>query len=484
MIGMLTGRCLYIVGQIALARLLGPGAFGLYAIGWAIFRIVSRLAPLGLDQGILRYGSRYRNSDLPRLKGLFIRALGLALLSGSIIGGGLFLAAPWLAEQVYNKPELTSVIRWFSPAYFLIASLKVAVAATRVSQRMQYSVYAEHLAQPAANLFLILVFFLLGWGLSGAVAALAISVVISVTVAWYHVRGLFPEVFTRSVKAAPVPKQVFTFSLVASLAGVSTALNVSVDRLMIGYFKPAAEVGVYQAIAQSSILFATIIGAFGTIFSPMIADLHQRGLTEQLGELFKVSTKWGFYICLPLFLVMCLAPHEIILVLFGPEYESGSLPLVILAVGQLINVGSGSVGLVMVMTGNQKRWLLISSSALLLNVTLNWLLIPRLGLVGAALAAALSLSTLFGFGLFQVKRRLGIWPHDSRYWKGLLAALFTAAALVLVQWLNLDIAVLELALSLTISVGVFVSVLVVLGLDDEDKEFIESIWTRVRRPRP
>jgi O-antigen/teichoic acid export membrane protein len=386
-----------------------------------------------------------------------------------------------LAEQVYNKPELTSVIRWFSPAYFLVASLRVAVAATRISQRMQYAVYAEQLAQPVANLLLILVFFFLGWGLSGAVAALSVSVCISVTLAWYHVRRLFPDVLSRQVKPAPVPREVFTFSLVACLAGGATVLNSTVDRLLVGYFQPAAEVGVYQAIAQSSILFAMIIGAFSTIFSPMIADLHQRGRTEELGELYKVSTKWGFYLSLPLFLVMCLAPYEVILVLFGPDYVSGALPLVILTVGQLMNVGSGSVGLLMIMTGNQRRWLVISGSMLLPTIALNWLLIPRFGLTGAALAATFSLGVLFLMGLLQVKRRLGIWPHDLRYLKGLLATILAAAALLLLRRADIEAAVLDVALSLVISFGVFLCTLVLLGLDAEDKEFIRSVWMRLGR---
>lgn len=480
MMGTMVGRGASVLSQVALARLLGPEVFGLYALGWTIFRIVGRIAPLGLDQGTLRYASRYQASNLPKLKGLLLQSIRLSLLSGLIAAGGLFLCAPWLAEQVFNKPQLAPVIRWFSPAFLLIPGMRVAVSATRVSQRMQYAVYAEHLMQPALNLLLILAFFFFGWGLSGSVAALGISVGAALLMAVYYVRRLFPNALSRQVQAVPISREVFAFSLVASFAGLFASLNIWVDRLLVGAFRPAAEVGVYQAVSQSSILFATIIAAFNTIFSPMIADLHRRERTEQLDELFKVSTKWGLYISLPLFLVVCFAPHETILVLFGPEYISGTLPLIILAVGQLINVGSGSVGLIMVMTGHQKGWLLVSGLALIPNVVLNFLFIPRLGLPGAALATAISLSGLFIFGLVQVRRNLGLWPYDRRYVKGLFATAIAGAALLLLRWVDVDSAALDLTLNLMVAHAVFVLALALLGLDPEDRDTVRAIWTRLR----
>lgn len=478
--GTMVGRGLSVLGQIALARLLGPEAFGLYALGWTIYRIVGRVGPLGLEQGTVRYAPRYRSTDPSRMKGLLLQSLGISLLSGLAMASAFFLCAPWLAEGVFNKPELTSVIRWFSPAFLLVPVLKVAVAATRVSQRMKYAVYAEHLVLPAVNLLFILAFFFLGWGLLGAVAALWLSVGTALILALYYVKSLFPKVLSGQVASIRISREVLTFSLVASFAGVFAAVSSWVDRLLVGYFQPAADLGVYQAVSQFSILFAAIIGAFNTIFSPMIADLHQRGEMEQLNELFKVSTKWGLYTSLPIFVVICLAPRDVVLALFGAEYASGALPLVILACAQLVNVGSGSVGLMMVMTGNQKRWLWISGSAFLSTVVLGCLLIPRFGLIGAALATTFSLSVLFFWGLFQVKRRLGIWPYDRRYLKGLLATALTAMALLLLRWADIDFAVLNVALGLVIAHAVFVLTLVVLGLDTEDKEIAQSVWARFR----
>lgn len=480
LVGRMAGRAMDVLGQVTLARLLGPEAFGLYAIGWTIVRMAGLLSSLGLDKGVIRYASRYWHMDSSRLRGVLLQSLGLAVLSGLLIGSSLYLAAPWLGEQVFQKPALVSVIRWFSPVFVVYSGLRVAAAATTVSQRMKYAVSAQDLTQPAVNLFLVVLFYLMGMGLFGAVAAVFGSFAVAFILALFYVKHLFPESFSRRVKSISVVKELMAFSLPASFAGVFTMFIVWVDRLMVGYFRPAAEVGIYQAVSQSSLLFPIIVSAFSAIFSPMIADLHYKHEVRQLDELFKVSTKWGLYLSLPLFLVICFAPREIMRVVFGARYENGWLPLVILAIGQLVNVGTGAVGLILVMVGHQKRWFMISGAAFLANIALNWVLIPRLGLAGAALGTACAISGLFFSGLIQVKHLLGIWPYERRYFKGLLATALAAGALLLLRTVPIDSPMFTLLLTATVSSGVFVIVLIVLGLDSEGREFIHLIRARLR----
>ena len=142
---------------------------------------------------------------------------------------------------------------------------------------MQYTVYAEDMTPPAAHLFLFFLFYLLGWGLLGAVAASVGSFAIAFILSMHYVRWLFPEVFSKQVRLSLVVRELVAFSLPASFAGAFTIFIVWVDRLLVGYFRPAAEVGIYQAVSQSSILFAVILGTFNAVFSPMIvATLHPR----------------------------------------------------------------------------------------------------------------------------------------------------------------------------------------------------------------
>jgi O-antigen/teichoic acid export membrane protein len=477
--GKLVGRGLHVVGQIVLARLLGPAVFGLYAIGWTLLHMIGVIALLGLDQGVIRYGPRYWRTDAAGLKGVLFQSLGLALLSGLLMGAGLYLAAPWLATQVFGKPDLAPVLRLFALAFPLITGLRVAAAATRVSERMQFSVYSQEIGQPATNLLLILVFYLLGWHLLGAVAAGVASFGLAFLLALYYIRRLFPESFTPHLEYPGMVRELIHFSLPASFAGMFTIFTLWVDRLIVAYFRPAAEVGIYQAVSQSSILFAIILSAFNSIFAPIIVDLHRKGEKARLEELFRVSTKWGLYLCLPVFLVICFAPGELLAVIFGSPYAVGWLPLVILSAGQMVSAGTGAVGLLLMMTGHQNRWLWLSGTMMLVNVVLNLVLIPRWGITGAALATACAVSGLYLLGLLQVKRTLRLWPYDRRYLKGLLAAAVTTVALFLLRTWTAAPPVLDLLLTLLVSAAVFGAVLLLSGLDAEDREFLRVARARL-----
>ncbi len=479
--GRISGRGTHILGQVALARLLGPETFGLYAIGWTILRIAALVAPLGLEHGVIRYGSQQWHKDPSGLKGVLWQSLGVALLSGLLFGGGLYVAAPWLAQVVFQKPGLLWAIRGFGIALIPATTLRVAAAATRISQRMQYSALAEEFTPPAAHLLLlVIIVYFLGWGLLGAVAAGVLSFALGLLLALYFIRGLFQEIFATRAKFVFGTAELLSFSLPASLAGIFTVLITWITRLMVGYFLPASEVGIYQAASQAAMLFAIILSAFNAIFTPMIASLYHDGYLQRLNELFKVSTKWGLYVSLPLVLVLTVAPKEVLTAVFGWQYQNGAFPMTILVAGQLINVGTGAVGFLLIMTGYQNRWLLLSAGLLIISVALNILLIPRWGLLGAALGTAGSVGGLFTLGLLQVRRSLGFWPYDRRYLKGALATALSLCALILFRGVISSASPLALCGLTITSLVVFGITLILLGLDAEDRLLARLLRERLK----
>ena len=394
-VGKLVGRGTHFVGQILLARFLGPAAFGLYALGWTILRISSLLIPLGLDKGIIHFGSKFHRERPFLFNNVLRQSLLISLFSGFVWGSFVYVLAPWLASVVFKEPSLASILRLFAYAVPTVAVMKVCVAATQVSQRMKYSVLAEDLGQPIIGLLLFLLFWWAGWHLRGAVIATVLSFVAALLLAFLFVRHLFTIRWRRDGDDIFPARQLLAFSLPAAMTGVFINLIIWSDRLFIGYYLPAFDVGIYQAISQSSVLFVIILSGFNAIFAPMIADLYHKGEMARLEELFRVTTKWGLYVSLPLFLVICIAPRELLWVLFGEEYVVGVAPLLILSAGQLVNLGSGAVGYMLIMTGHQNRWFVSTIVAFVANFVLNAVLIPLWGNVGAATATAVATSALY-----------------------------------------------------------------------------------------
>jgi len=481
--GKVGGRGVHVIGQVVAARILGAEIFGLYALGWTILRIATKLGPLGLDQAAVRFGAGYWQEHKAALRSLLRRSLGLALLSGILLGGGLVFGAPMLATRIFGKPDLEVVFRVFGVALPLAILLRVTASATRASQLVKSAVLSEDIGQPAAFLMIATPWLLLGGGLSGALWSMTVSFALALGLATVLLKLLLSPLQTdRPAPELPLRK-ILAFSLPASLSGTFVMLLVWADRLMIGLLRPAADIGVYQAASQSAILFAVILGAFASIFPPQIARLYHAGETRRVEQLYRVSTKWGLYLSIPAFLVIFFESRNLLALIFGPEFTRGWVALLILTVGQLGNVATGGASQLLTMTGYQTSWLIMSSSALTANLALNLLLIPQFGIEGAATASALSLTGLFLAAVVRARKVLRMWPYDARYLKGLLAVACAAAAMAAIHAALPANPLARVTIGAVVATGAFFLPLVLLGLDPEDEQIrrlVGSLWRRTR----
>jgi O-antigen/teichoic acid export membrane protein len=98
--------------------------------------------------------------------------------------------------------------------------------------------------------------------------------------------------------------------------------------------------------------------------------------------------------------------------LFGKEFIAGTGVLYILLLGQLSNTFSGSLALILQMTGNEKVFRNILTLGLIINVLLNIILIPRIGMIGAAIASAISLIVWNVLSLIYIKRTFSFWTFE------------------------------------------------------------------------
>lgn len=479
-VGNIVGKIAQIATQVILARLLGPKYFGLYALGMSFLRMTGMFSPLGMGLGVIRYAGIYQKTSQERLKGVILQSLLTAGTIGLLLGGVLYVLAPWLAVKFFSKPELTEVLRWFSVGIWIMAGIRVTAATTRATEKIQYSAFAQGIVEPVSNLILVGVFvILLDWSIKGALFARVLSFSLTLIVLLIFVRMLYPVVFSSRVKAEYSFKEVLTFSLAASWAGVLAGLSGWTDRVLIGYYLPAAEVGIYQAASQVMMIFSIISMTINTIVSPMIANLHSAGENSQLDALLKVSTRWVLYTSIPIILVIVLSSRDVMGFIFGTEYITGATPLVILSVGGMIRVGMGAIGMVMIMTGHQNPWLLISLFMFLLNISLNLYLIPRYGLTGAALGSSVSSVIPAVIGLFQARKLVKVWPYGKDFYKVMLAGGASLLALLSLQGISFDSAAVTLALRSFTSITAYLAVILVLGLNPDDRKMFRMVKGKI-----
>jgi O-antigen/teichoic acid export membrane protein len=471
--GAFVGQALQFGCQILLARWLGPAEFGLYGIGYTLLRLVAPFACLGLTSGVIYSASVATPSDVGRRRDVLLQSLALGVLAGAAVAIAAYISAPRLCSSVFGKPELTSVIRAFGLTMPLLTGLAVASASTKLTLSMTYSTITDSLTQPGLNLlFVVVALHFLNWRLSGAVQATVLSYALTLVLGLFFVLVLFWPTLRSRDKMRLYVGELLAFSVPASIAGAFLNLINRVDRLVIGAFLSVTEVGIYQAASQTSGLFDIIPNIFNNVIAARVAEFYSRGEMDRLQELYRIGAKWSFYVSMPIFLLVCAAPGGVMQMMYGLHYRSGGWPLLIMSLGLMSDALVGAATPILIFSGNQKLTGSISTTALISAIVLNYLLVPRFGMIGGAVSTALAESGMLCSLMLAVKVRLGIWPYDRRWLKGIAATACASLALAWFRaWMGTS-AQLAVIPNMIIAGGVFWSTLLLFGLDPEEKDFL------------
>jgi len=478
-VGAFIGQALQFLCQMILARVLGPAQFGLYGIGWTLFRLVGPFATLGLAVGVIYSASVADRSDTGRRRDVLLQSLVLGVLAGGMVGAAAYISAPRLCADVFGKGELTAVIRGFALAIPLLTGLTIASASTKLTLSMAYSTITDGFTQPGLNLLLVIIaLHFMHWQLMGAVGATVLSYALTLMLALFFVLSLFWPILRSRDKMQSRIRGLLAFSLPTTIAAAFNNLINRVDRLVIGVFLTAGKVGIYQAASQTSALFDIVPNIFSNVIGVRVAELYSAGELARLEELYRLGAKWSFYLTMPMFLVVCAASVGVMDLLYGVHYQPGAWPLLIMCLGLMADAVVGAAFPILIFSGNQKLAGSISTSALISAIALNYLLVPRFGLIGGAISTALAEGGMLCGLLLAVRSRVGIWPYDRRWIKGISATACAAAGLILLRgWMGWA-AELALIPNSIVAGGVFWAVLLLWGLDPEDKKFLWSIRSR------
>lgn len=431
--GSVAGRGLSFLTQVLVGRGLGPAAYGAFGLGWTLFRLGALVAPLGLHLGVLRFGSASPGEGGRAPRGLLRRASGLALLGGLASAVLLAVSARTLERAVFRIDGLGAVLIAFAAALPLVSLLTVLAAGARAVRRLGLAVATEQLLQPFGFLALGGLALVVWRSAAGVAWGHFVSYGLAVIVSLVAMRRLLP-----TGREGPGARALVGYSWPTALAGLLTLSVTWTDRLFVGYLMAGEAVGIYHAASQLPMALATVLGGFNAIFGPMAADLHLRRQEERLRALYRTATRWGVLVALPVLAIVIATPRELLQAVFGPAYAQGAKVLLWLGLGQAVNVATGGVGFLLMMTGRERLWLRWTAVGLALNVPLNLLLIPRWGVAGAAVATAIAVSTLYGGAVWTVRRSSGVWPWGGEYGSVLAWSLLVPAFVVLARWVHVE----------------------------------------------
>jgi O-antigen/teichoic acid export membrane protein len=471
------------VFKIYLARVLGAEALGIYALGMTIVGFLGIIDALGLPDSAVRFVAQYAASKRFEALRSFLWNGSWMLLVANLVSTVVVLeAGPWVATHFYHSPQL---VRYF-PLFALTMVLgavnsflsNVLVGYRQVGRRTVITRFVSSPITMAGALLLIA----LGGGLRGYLVAQIVSattvMALLVSSVWRFTPALARS-FNR--KKLSIDREVWSFS--AAILGLEFMefFIVQSDRVALGFFRGAREVGIYAVAAIVIAYEPIILNSVNQIFAPVIADIHTRGESVLLGRLFQTLTKWMLGLTFPLAIVIVTFARPVMR-MFGHDFEAGWPILVIGTFGQLVNCAVGSVGNLLLMSGNQRRLIRVQAAMAVVMVILSIVLVPLWGVLGAAVAAAVTNAGANLLNLVQVRVALQLSPYNRSYLKllppvggAVLVALLVRNASMFVRW---DL--VRIVVALLLAYGVFAATAFFMGLDADDRLIANAVWARVR----
>ena len=469
---------------IIVARQIGADAFGYYTLGMTAVMLLSQLASVGLDRGALRYISIKReDGDGSAVRQVILLSLGIGTVV-SLIFAVVVGVFPQLFLQLFHwtdKTYLLQLLPVFAVGLPFMTVGMISVTGTQGFRTMRYRTLIASITQPTTKLLVTLLMIVLLGATAlapaiGFVSARVVSAVLAVFFLWRLALKL-----PRAGGWQPgLTTELLRYSLPLLLSGVLIYLNGRTEIIVLGIYNQADASGIYNAALRLAGLTLIVLNAFSAIFSPLIADLHHRGEMKELEALFKLVTRWIIIVALPIFLVQFLFPEQLIS-LFGKDFIPGAPALRILSLGVLINFSTGAVALMLLMSGYSGLAMFNSFLTLLVAFGLDFLLIPRFGLMGAAVAGMLSIAAIHLVDLSEVWYLLGIHPYNRYTLRPFIAA---APALLggwlWSQWLPVN-SLLQLSAA-TIVVGlIYVAALMLIGWGEDDRMMMAALSKRIKR---
>jgi len=469
------------VFRIYVAKALGAEALGVYALGMTLVAFLGVFNALGFSQSAVRFVASYcATGKLDLLRGFLARTLGLLLFCSIVLGGTTLLAGPWIVTHLYHTPALRSYLPLFA-LILVFGALNTFLGQVLAGYKdvARRTVITNFIGSPVA---MVGTFVLIGYGLSlwGYLFAQIAAATLVFGLLAASVWKLTPNA-ARSGGLPPLQQEVIHFSATVFGMDFLCFLMAQTDKILIGVYLGAREVGIY-AVAMALVAFVPIVlQSVNQVFSPIIADLHARGQFDALNRIFQTLTKWILGLTFPLAAAMIVYAQPLMR-MFGRDFEAGWTILMIGTVGQLVNCAAGSVGYLLLMSGNQKRLIKIQTAMAIVTILMNLALVPRWGVTGAAAASALTNIAMNLWCLRDVQRALDLFPYNRNYFRLAFPAAGTILALLLSQRVFSTIRPewIGVALALAAAYAIFFTVALALGLDADDRLITEAVWPRIR----
>lgn len=384
----------------------GSEGVGHYSLISNFLLLLGVIAAMGTNVSVLRYVGQFNNDkDNSKLRSLYFSVIKLSLPVAIIGGTALVLFAESISIFLFKNKDFTEavVLTGFTLPFFTLNL--IAVEFLRGLKKLKASEFIRSVARPLIIIICILLYS------SESIENIEIIYFLCGATLLNFVASSFLVLFNlskikKTEKALSI-NELFKVSSPMMITEISGILMASISIFMLEYFATTEEVGIYSVAFRLSALITIILLVVNTISAPKFSELFWGKKMVELQKVIRQSVKMIFWGSL-IIAVIISAGSIPILNIFGKEFTDGQLPLIILIFGQLFNAATGSVGLILNMSGNQTTLRNTAVISLTTQLILAIILIPTMGMVGAAISLTAGRILRNLMCILYVKRKLNL----------------------------------------------------------------------------
>lgn len=398
------------ISGVLIGRLYGAEASGKLTLIVTVMGIFAIFINFGVKEALQKQIPEFiEKYNLKTAYALFLKGNQLILLFSIISAIVLYFISPWLSAY-WNESKMLWLFRisgLFLP-FFVLGDLNY------FSLRAALKIHTANMSLVFPTIIRLVVLLIITFYFFNELNPIYLHWGTLCILPWlfslYPIYKYFHQPSKDETQISRVQHQeILSIAFPMLMTYLAFAINNSADVFILKSNEVSTDlVGIYKSCTNISMLAATLLVALNTTVQPKITQLYTQKNLEEVKRITTKSAKLIFLLSLPIFFILIFG-SKYVMWMYGEEFKKGALSLSILTIGQVFNAGCGPVAQLLNATGYHKQFRNISFFGAAVNILANFILIPKYGIEGAAIANGLSMILWNVIGAIYIKKTFGFY---------------------------------------------------------------------------
>lgn len=422
---LLTGLSIFLLLPI-ITKTLSVYEYGIWAQIWVTVSLLSPLALLGLSQAMIRYLAA--ESDIIRIRNIFYSGIAFVTIWGSFISLVVVFLSDYIAQIFFQDGSTAYLIRLAAFLILLTALYQLSSLYFRIFQ-MNTIFALITIIKTFGHLLLVFLFLWAGLGLPGVIGAtLATHLIMTV----FSLALVVPQIGLTLPNFSEL-KEVLVYGIPLTPSPMLDWLRSSSDRYIIGIFLGMSAVGIYSVAYSFGSIILTLVTPIQFILFPSLSKIYDEKRYGEVKNYLKFSIKYFLMIAIPSAFGISALAVPLLAIITTSDYLDGAVMIPFIAFGGVLygvyQISINVTQLVKKTKFNFYLYLVAAVSSILLNV----LLVPILGILGAAISSLASMAVLVCLSIALSSRYIQFYIDKPFVLKSILSSSIMASIIILLS---------------------------------------------------